>query len=128
MGLNTSFGFLGLRNSVVELLLADSSDVIKLSLVLFEVSESDDGGGLLVDEFAESGLVSDDGIGNVESLAEGGEENNGLDGIDVVGDEDQLGSLLLNEVGDVVETELKGDGLLSLFILLILSLFSGSAL
>ncbi len=47
--LNSLFGFLGVRNNVVELLLANSGDVIEFSLVLFEVGEGDDGSSLLVD-------------------------------------------------------------------------------
>lgn len=127
-GLVGFFGFLGLRDNVVELLLADSGDVIELSLVLFEVGQSDNGGGLLVDQLSESSLVSNDGVGDVKRLAEGGEEDNSLNGVDVIGDEDQLGSFLLDEVGDVVETELEGDGLVSLFIFLVLGLFSGGVL
>lgn len=81
-----------------------------------------------MDELSESGLVADNGVGDVEGLAEGGQEDDGLNGVDVAGNEDQLGSLLLDEVGHVVETELEGNGLVSLFILLILSLFSGGVL
>jgi len=111
---------------VVELLLADSGNVIKFGLVLFEVGQGNDGGGLLVDQLSESSLVSNNGVRDVEGLAEGREENNSLDGVDVASDEDQLSSFLLNKVSNVVETEFKGDGLISLFILLILSLVSGS--
>lgn len=79
-----------------------------------------------MDQLSESSLVSNNGVRDVEGLAEGGEENNSLDGVDIASDKDQLSSFLLNEVSNVVETEFKGDGLISLFILLILGLVSGS--
>ena len=48
-GLDSFFGLLGVGNNVVELFLANSSDVIELSLVFFEVSKSNYGSSLLVD-------------------------------------------------------------------------------
>ena len=106
--------------------LANSSNVIKFSLVFFEVSEGDNGSGLFMDQLSEAGLVLDDGIGNIKGLAKGRQEDDSLDGINISSNKDQLGLLLFNEVGDVVKSELKGNGSFSLFSLFVLDLFLGS--
>lgn len=82
---------------------------------------------LLVDDSAESGLALDDGIGDTHLAAEGGEEDDELNGVDIVGDEDKRSLLVLNEADDVVETVLDGVGLLR-DVLLLLALFDGSGL
>jgi hypothetical protein len=64
-----------------------------------------------VDQLAESGFSLDEAVGDAELLAEVGEPDDELDGLDVVGDDDQLGLLLLDQLGDVVESELEVVGL-----------------
>ena len=58
-----------------------------------------------MDEGAEAGLVLDDHEGDVHLAAEGGEPHDDLNGVNVAGDEDELGLLLLDEGGDVLEAE-----------------------
>ena len=105
--------------------LADSSDVIEFSLVLFEVSKSNNGSSFLVDQLSESGFVLHNSVGDVKRLAEGGEEDDCFNRVDVGGDEDQLGSFLFYEVGDVVQSVFKSDGLGFLAVFLIGGLLSG---
>mmetsp|Transcript_28061 Transcript_28061/g.61136 ORF Transcript_28061/g.61136 Transcript_28061/m.61136 type:complete len:267 (-) Transcript_28061:41-841(-) len=92
---------------VVVLLLGEVLEEVQLGGVgRVNSGEADDGGGLLVDEGTETGLVLDDHEGDVHLAAEGGHPYDELDGVDVAGDEDELGLLLLDEGGDVLETEL----------------------
>jgi hypothetical protein len=82
-------------------------------LVVFfsQFGDSDAGGGLLVDELSESCLSLDEAIGDSLLSAESGEEHHHLEGVDVVGDNDELGLAFFDEGGHVVETELEDDWL-----------------
>lgn len=82
---------------------------------------------LLVDDGTETGLALDDGIRDTHLAAESGQENDQLNGVDVVRDEDQGSLLVLNQADDVVETVLDGVRLLG-DILLLLALLDGSSL
>ena len=82
---------------------------------------------LLVDDRAETGLALDDGVGDTHLAAEGGEEDDELNGVDIVGDEDESGLLGLNEGDNVVETVLDNVGLLA-DVLLLLALGDGGGL
>lgn len=118
----------GLVVLVHEAILDGGDELGELSLVLgADLGESEDSGRLLVDDGAETGLALDDGVGDTHLLAEGGEENDELDGVDVVGDQDEGGLLVLNEADNVVETVLDGVGLLG-DILLLLALLDGGGL
>lgn len=97
---------------LVEVGAEGGSQVGELSLVLLaDFSQSNHGGVLLVDEFAEGSLSLDEAVGDVHLLAEVGEPEDNVDGVDVVGNGDQLGLLVFNEFGDVVESELEVIGL-----------------
>jgi len=72
------------------------------------------GSGLHVDEFTEVGLSADEAVRDIELTAKGGEEDDHLNGIDIVGNDDELGFLGLNELGDVVKTEFDVVGLVTL--------------
>ncbi len=48
------------------------------------------------DNTSEASLVLDDAVGDAHLAAESGQEDDQLDGIYVIGDQDQLGLLLLN--------------------------------
>jgi hypothetical protein len=48
------------------------------------------------DNASEASLVLDNAVGDAHLAAERGQEDDQLDGIHVVGDQDQLGLLLLN--------------------------------
>lgn len=80
-----------------------------------------------MDDRTETGLALDDNIGDTHLAAEGGEEDNQLNGVDVVGDQDEGGLLVLDEANNVVQTELGGVGLLG-DILLLLALGDGGSL
>ena len=80
-----------------------------------------------MDDRAETGLTLDDGVGDTHLAAEGGEEDDKLDGVNIVGDEDESGLLGLNEVDNVVETVLDNVGLLA-DVLLLLALGDGGGL
>ena len=85
----------------------------KLTLVLaLHVLEGKDGGGLLVDDGAETSLALDNDIGDTHLAAQGGEEDDELDGVNVVGDDDEGRLLRLNQGDGVVETVLDEEGLL----------------
>jgi hypothetical protein len=82
-----------------------------LEVLLAHLGEGDAGGGLLVNKLAEACLALDEGEGNALLSAESGEENEELNGVNVVSHNNELGLALLNELGNVVETELDDDGL-----------------
>jgi hypothetical protein len=75
------------------------------------------GSRLLVHDRAETRLALDDAVRHIHLLAQRGEPNDELDGVDVVRDAHELRLTLLHEVGDVVDTELNNHGLLGLNLL-----------
>ena len=82
---------------------------------------------LLVDNRSQPGLALDDGVWDTHLPAESRQEDNELDWIDVIGDQDQAGLLVLDQANDVVETVLDGVWLLA-DILLLLALGDGGGL
>ena len=86
--------------------LVDGRDQLaQLRLVLgLDLSQGDDGGGLLVHNRAQAGLALDDGIWHAHLAAQSGEEHNQLDGVDIVGDQDKGRLLVLNQTNNVVQT------------------------
>lgn len=80
-----------------------------------------------MDDGTETGLALDDNVWDAHLAAESGQENNQLDGVDVVGNEDEGSLLVLDEADNVVQTELGGVGLLG-DILLLLALGDGGGL
>lgn len=87
----------------------------ELALILrLDLLDGKDGGSLLVDDCAETGLTLDDDVGDTHLAAESGEENDELDGVNVVGDDDESSLLGLDEGNTVVETVLGEKGLLVL--------------
>lgn len=97
---------------VVESCSEGLAEVLEISVVFFlDFGKCDGGGGLLADQAAEAGLALDDAEGNVLLAAEGGQVEHQLNGIDVVGEDNELGGAILNESGDVVETVLNVDRL-----------------
>ena len=76
------------------------------SLILrIDTGQADAGGSLLVDESTELSLTSNDGVSDTHLVAESREPHNEFEGIDVVSNQDNLSLFLLDELGDVVETE-----------------------
>jgi hypothetical protein len=85
-----------------------------LEVLLADLSEGDASGSLLVDKLSEATHTLDEGIGDVLLSAEGGQEDEKLNGVNVVGHHNELGLTLLDELSHVVETELEDNGLGSL--------------
>lgn len=110
--------------SVVDL---DGRDELgELSLVLrLNLTESEDRSGLASDDGTETSLALDDGVRDTHLAAEGREEDDELDGVDVVSDDDQVGLLVLDERDDVVQSRLDEEGLLGLVRLLAVGEVSG---
>jgi hypothetical protein len=80
-----------------------------------------------VDDSSETGLALDDGIRDTHLAAESGKKDDQLDGVDIVGDEDERSLLVLNQANNVVETVLDNVGLLG-NVLLLLALLDGGGL
>jgi hypothetical protein len=90
-------------NTQVSLGGADDGGEFTLVFAL-DLLDSDDCGGLLVDYSAEAGLAFYDNVGNTHLAAEGGEEDDELDGVDIMGDGDESSLLGLDEGNNVVKT------------------------
>ena len=65
-----------------------------------------------MDDSSEAGLALDNGIGDTHLAAESGEEDNELDGVDIVSDDDERRLLGLNEGNTVIEAVLDEQRLL----------------
>ena len=99
----------------VEVCPEGSGQVGQVSLVfLSDLGQGHHGGILLVDQLAEFSLSSNEAVRDVHLPAEGGQPDNQLDGVDVVGNHDEFGLSLFNQLGDMVEAEfeMEGSGLL----------------
>ena len=86
-------------------------DLEVLEVLLADLSESDAGGSLRVDELAEACLTLNEAVGDSLLSAESGEEGHDLKGINVVSDHNELSLAILNQAGNVVKTELEYNGL-----------------
>ena len=85
----------------------------KLTLVLaLDVLDAEDSSGLLVNDRAETSLALDDDVGDTHLAAESREENNELDGVNIVSDDNEGSLLGLYEGNSVVQTVLDKEGLL----------------
>ena len=102
---------------VVELALEEVAELLEVDEVLTSyLGQGDASSSLQVHKFAKVGLATDKAEGNTLLSAESGEMDDELDGVDVVGDHDQLGLVLLDERRHVVQTKLEVHGLLSLLV------------
>ena len=77
--------------------------------------ESKDSGSLLVNDCAETGLGFNNHVRDTHLAAEGREEDDELDGVDVVRDNDERGLLRLDERNAVVEPVLDEERLFGVF-------------
>lgn len=82
-----------------------------------DILDGENGSCLLVHDGTETGLAFDDDVGNTHLAAESGEEDDELNGVNVVADDDEGSLLGLNESDDVVETVLDVEGLLGILLL-----------
>lgn len=98
----------------------DSRDQLgEFSLVLgLDLSESENRGSLATDDGTETGLTLDDGVRDTHLAAESGKEDDEFDRVDIVGDDDEVGLLVLDQRNDVVQSRLDEEGLLRLVRLL----------
>ena len=80
-----------------------------------------------MDDRTETGLALDDDVWDTHLAAEGGQEDDELNGVNIVGDEDERSLLVLDETDDVVQTVLGDVGLLG-NVLLLLALGDGGGL
>jgi len=76
-------------------------------ILLLDVGEGDASGGLGVAELSESSLGLDEAEWDSLLSAESREEDHNLSWVNIMGHDDELGFTLLDEVGNVVKTELK---------------------
>ena len=98
-----------------------------LEVLLSNLGKSNAGSGLGVAELSESTLTLNYAVWDLLLSAESWEERHHLEWVDIVGDDNELGLTFLDEVGDVVETELEVDWLWSDMAVL-LSTLSGLSL
>lgn len=83
-------------------------EVVKLTLVfLSNFGEGDASSVLLVNELSKGSFSLDKAVRDVELFAELGQPDNDFDGLDVVGNDDQLGLFVLDQFGDVIKSKLE---------------------
>jgi len=88
-----------------------------LGVLAAHVLEGQNGGGLLVDDCAETSLALDDHIWDAHLTAKSGEEHDELNGVNIISDDNKVGLLRLDEGNGVVEAVLDEQGLLGLLVL-----------
>lgn len=82
-----------------------------LEIFLLHLSEGQASSILLMNELAEVGLSTHEAVGNPTLAAEGGQEDHHFDGVDIVGNHNELSAVLFDQLGDVVQAELNVDRL-----------------
>lgn len=101
---------------LVELSLEGLAEVLEISKVFsVDCSEGNAGSGLLVNEFTEVSLSTDEAEGDILLSAEIWEMDDEFDWVNIVGNDDELGFAFFDKGGHVVETELDMDWLGGLF-------------
>lgn len=97
---------------LVELSAEVLGEELKILVVfLADLGEGDAGSGLGVNQLSETCLTLDEGIGDSLLSAESRQEDEELDGVNVVSHNDELSLALLNEFGHVVKTVLEDNWL-----------------
>ena len=74
---------------------------------------------------SETSFTLHDDVGNTHLAAQGGEEDDELDGVDVVHDDDQRGFLGFDEGDDVVEAVFDEEGFLGVLLISMSDLSNG---
>jgi len=93
---------------IVELLSELLLEQVKIGHVfLVNVSESNASGGLQVAELTESSFAAEESVGNLLLTAESGQVDDGLNGVNIVSNDDKLSLTLFDKGGHVVKTELE---------------------
>merc|ERR1719383_246610 len=74
-----------------------------VQVLRLDVGDAQGGAGLAPSNTSKAGFVLDNAVGNAHLAAEGRQVENQLNGVDIVGDDDELGLLLLDKSGDGVD-------------------------
>lgn len=99
-------------NVLNELGLGHVDDALESSLILrLDLGESYNSSSLLVNNLTETTSVVDDNVRDTHLTAESGQPNDELNRVDVSSDDNKLGLLVLNEVSNMLQTELGDNGL-----------------
>lgn len=97
----------------IQVSLGGADEGSELALILgLDVLESDDSSGLLVDNSTETSLALNNDVRNTHLATESGEEDNELNGVDIVSNDNERSLLGLNESNTVVQTVFDEEGLL----------------
>lgn len=111
---NTTTPLPAVRGLIEVVGLGSADEGSKLSLVLgADVLDRGDGRGLLVHECPDASLALDNDVWHAHLAAEGGQEDNELNGVDVISNDNEVGLLGLDEGNNVVEAVLDEEGLLA---------------
>jgi hypothetical protein len=97
-------------------------------VLLSNIGQSNACGSLHVHDGTEVSLTANKAVWNVAFTAECWEEDNHFNGVDIMSNHDQFGTLLFNELSDVVKTELNVHRLGPLLCILIGSRISKTVL
>jgi hypothetical protein len=103
----------------------DNGSELRLVSIL-DVSEGNSGSSLLVDESTETSLTLNNAVRDIHLAAESGQVEDKFDRVNIIGNDDELSLLGLDQSNNVVQTVLDNNGLLG-FNLLTLSLGGSSS-
>lgn len=102
---NTTTPLSAVSDIVVELDAEVADELLQLGVVLLlDVGDGKYRGGLLVDQVTETALTLNNAVRNAHLSAEGREPDDELNRVNIMGNDDQFGLLLLNQIGDVIQT------------------------
>ena len=104
------------KNSQVCFGSADERSQLPLIFTLHFL-KNNDGSCLLVHDGSEACFTLHDDVGDAHLAAQGGEEDDELDGVDVVRDDDERGFLCFDEGDDEVETVPEEEGFLGVLLI-----------
>lgn len=91
---------------LVELLHTQILEDLELRFILLvNLGKSNNGGCLLVDESSKTGLILNNKEGDLHLTAEGGKPKDELEGVNIACDKDERSLLLLNEGGNMLQSE-----------------------
>jgi len=111
--------FLDFITTLIEVGLDSFNQLVqRAAIVRVNRGKSETGASLPSCDTSQPSLVLDDAVWHSHLAAQGGKEQNKLDGIDIVSDDDKLGLFLLDQFGDVVNSLANHSGALGRGVLL----------
>jgi len=111
---------------VREVGLGSTDDSGKLALVLtLNFLEGNNGGGLFMDHGTQARFPLHDDVRYAHLAAQSGKEDNKLDGVDIVGNDNEGGFLGFDQGNNVVKTVFDEQGFLGVLVILLLALGGG---